>query len=131
MWLGFLDKFTVFAALGDPCNPNAQTNPFFGFPVWWKYIKTGEMDGFGNCTPKIDFPDGAWAIAFAVIDMLLYLAGIVAVVAIIISGVMYITSQGNVEKTTSARRRIITALLGLGIVLIASLFVGFIGNEIG
>ena len=132
MWLAFLYKFTFFAKIGDACNPNTANpdNKFFGFPHWWKYITTGEKDGFGNCTPKVDFPDGLWAISFAVIDMLLYLAGIVAVIAIIASGVMYITSMGNVEKTTSARRRIINSLLGLAIVLIASLLVGFIGNSI-
>ena len=131
MWQALLHNLPFFAKIGDACDPAAKANPFFGFPHWWEYIETGEKDGFGNCTPKVDFPDGLWAIAFAVIDMLLYLAGIVAVVALIVSGVIYITSQGNIEKTTSARRRIINSLLGLAIVLIASLLVGFIGNEIG
>ncbi len=133
MWLGFLDKITFFAKIGDPCDPNKAnpSNPFFGFPHWWQYIHTGEKDGFGNCIPKPDLPNGLWSIAFAVIDMLLYLAGIVAVVSIIISGIMYITSMGNTEKTTAARRRIVNSLVGLAIVLSASLLVSWVGNKIG
>jgi hypothetical protein len=131
MWPVYLYKLSYFDAIGDPCNPNANTNPFFGFPHWWQYINNGERDGFGNCIPKPKIPEGLWAIALAVVDMLLYLAGIVAVVALIISGIMLITSAGNSEKATAARRRIINALVGLAIVLIASLVVGFIGNSIG
>lgn len=105
-------------------------NDFFGFPVWWKYIKPQPKPP--NCEIKIsNFPNDLWAIAFAVIDMLLYLAGIVAVVAIIIAGIMYITSMGNIEKTTAARKRIINSLIGLAIVLIAAPIVAFIGNRLG
>ena len=129
MWAALFHKFSFFAAVGDACTPSAG-NSFFGFPVWWEYITTGEEDYIGKCTPKPDFPDGIWAIAFAIVDMLLYLAGIVAVVMIIVAGVSYITAAGNVEKTTSARRRIINSLIGLAIVLIASVFVAFVGNSI-
>lgn len=130
----------LFAALpkGINCNPNDPKfnpdNSFFNFPHWWQYITNGQIDSTvtpARCTPVVDFPNGLWAIAFAVIDILLYLAGIVAVVAIIIAGISFITSQGNVEKTTAARRRIVNSLIGLAIVLIASLIVGFVGNEIG
>lgn len=132
MW-PVLDKLIFFAKIGDACDPNKAnpSNPFFGFPHWWEYIHNGEMDGFGNCVPKPALPGGLWAIAFAVIDMLLYLAGIVAVISIIIAGVMYVTSLGNTEKTTAARRRIVNSLIGLAIVLSASLLVSFIGSQIG
>ena len=115
-----------------PCDPNKlDNNPFFGFPHWWKYIKNGNYDGVGNCTPTVQFPQGVWAIAFAVVDMLLYLAGIVAVVSIVIAGVSYITAAGNADTITSARKRIVNSLIGLAIVLVASAVVGFIGNAIG
>ena len=88
------------------------------------------MDGFGNCTPVVNMPGGIWAIAFAVIDMLLYLAGIVAVISIIIAGIMFITSGGNSEKAASARRRIVNSVIGLIIVVTASVLVSYIGNTI-
>lgn len=128
-----LFKLHNFAAFNiGPCDPNKVDNsPFFGFPHWWKYVKTGNYDGLGNCTPTVNFPGGIWAIAFAVIDMLLYLAGLIAVVSIIIAGISYITSAGNSDQATSARKRIQNALIGLAVVVIASAVVSFIGNSVG
>lgn len=115
-----------------PCDPTQVDHAsFFGFPPWWKYIRSGNYDGVGNCTPSVTFPTGIWNITFAVIDMLLYLAGIVAVVSIIIAGTGYITAAGNAESITKSRKRIINSLIGLAIVIIASAAVSFIGNAIG
>ena len=129
----FLFKLTNFAAFNvGPCDPNQVNNhPFFGFPHWWKYIKTGNYDGLGNCAPTVHFPDGIWVIAFAIIDMLLYLAGLVAVISIVIAGISYITAAGSADKITASRKRIVNSLLGLAIVVIASAVVSFIGNTVG
>jgi hypothetical protein len=117
---------------GQACDPNKVTQyPFFGFPHWWRYINKGEYDGLGHCVPKVDVPNGLWQIALAVIDMLLYVAGIVAVISIIIAGITYITAAGSADKITASRKRIVNALLGLAVVLIASALVSFIGNAIG
>ena len=117
----------VFFAQNRPCQIDEQ--PFFGFPPWWKYLDT-EVDTLGHCSPAFDFPNDTWAVLFAVIDMLLYVSGIVAVVMIIVSGVGYILSSGNVEKATEARRRAINSLIGLGVVLIAAATVSFIGKSL-
>ncbi|MBA3757251.1 hypothetical protein H0X09_00065 [Candidatus Saccharibacteria bacterium] len=117
--------------IGDACDLDQSKNPFFGLPRWWKYIKDGERDGLGNCTPKVKFPDDVWAIAFAIIDMMLYAAGILAVIYIIIAGVAYMTSDGNPEKAASARKRILNAIFGLVIVMMATVVVSFIGRAIG
>jgi hypothetical protein len=106
-------------------------NAFFGFPPWWKYIKDTETDALGTCVPKFNFPTDTWAVGLAVIGMLLYLAGIVAVASIIIAGISYITAGGQPEKTAAARKRIYNALIGLAIVLTASGVVAFIGNKVG
>jgi len=135
MWLAILPKLYLAAAsfnTGQACDPTkVKQYPFFGFPHWWKYITKGEYDGLGHCIPKVDIPGGLWSIGLAVIDMLLYLAGIVAVISIIIAGISYITAAGSSDQITSARKRIINSLLGLAIVLIASAVVSFIGNAIG
>lgn len=131
MWL-LLPKFNYLAVISN-CNPNKDNTgySFFGFPHWWEYISTGQKDLFGKCTPVVNLPQGAWAIAFAVVDMLLYLAGLVAVISIIIAGIQYIIATGSTDKNTSARKRIQNSLIGLAIVLIASSVVSFIGNKIG
>lgn len=127
---------SIFFAInrGDPkwCDPRAgSSNDFFGFPHWWEYIGNGEKDAFGKCVPWVSFPDGLWAIGLAAVDILLTLAGIVAVVMIIIAGINYITSMGNPEKGVSARKKITNSLIGLGIVLLASAVVSFIGRNVG
>ncbi|MBI4034316.1 hypothetical protein HY380_00285 [Candidatus Saccharibacteria bacterium] len=76
-------------------------------------------------------PGDIWLIGLAIIDMLLRVAGFIAIISIIAAGVSYITAGGSVEKTASARKRIYNALIGLGIVFAASGFVAFIGNKLG
>lgn len=133
MMLPFLSKISTFAAFNTgPCDPNQVVqHPFFGFPHWWEYVHKGNFDGLGHCTPNVEFPAGVWPIVLAVTDMLLYLAGLVAVVSIIVAGVSYMLSMGNVEKAVSARKRIVNSLIGLVIVLTASGLVAFIGNRLG
>jgi hypothetical protein len=107
-----------------------QSNSFFGLPSWWKFVPNTTTDGLGQCVPDFHFPNDIWAVALAVIDMLLWVAGIVAVISIIIAGVNFITSAGNPENAASARRRLVNALLGLLIALVAIGFISFIGNSI-
>ena len=127
------EKLSFFAAFntGQPCTPNQRGNSFFGFPHWWKYVKEGEWDGLGNCVPKVSFPEGMWPVAFAVVDMLLYAAGVLAVIFIIIGGLSYMTAEGNPEKAASARRRILNAIIGLAIVILAVPLVSYLGDKIG
>jgi hypothetical protein len=120
-----------FGSTGDPCQlPGSGTNSFFGFPHWWKYLN-GQIDSLGKCAPVIHPPGGLWAIALAVIDILLRLAGIAAVISIIIAGISYIGAAGASDKITAARKRIVNSLIGLAIVLIAAAVVSFIGNSLG
>jgi len=117
----------LFAAPGQACT--VQNRPFFGLPHWWKYLD-GQRDLLNKCVPVFDFPGDTWRVLFAIIDMLLRIAGIAAVIFVIAGGVAYMLTQGNPEKGASARRRITNALIGLGIVLIASAVVSFIGNSL-
>ena len=104
---------------------------FFFLPPWWEYLPTGEVDGLGVCSPTIVFPDGILPIGLAVLDMLLRLAGFIAVISIIIAGVQHIFSGGDVQKAASARKRIWNSFIGLAIVMVATLFVTFVGRQIG
>ncbi|MBX4197635.1 hypothetical protein KW801_03730 [Candidatus Saccharibacteria bacterium] len=120
----------IFAAVGDACTlPGSGVRSFFGFPHWWKYL-SGQVDPIGKCSPAFSFPSDTWAVGLAIIDMLLRLAGIVAVVSIIIAGIGYITAAGSADKITSSRKRIVNSLLGLAVVLAASAVVSFIGNSL-
>jgi len=124
---------TLSVAFGASCDPN-KANPqsnFFSFPHWWKYIHTGTGDALGACTPSVTIPGGLLPIGLAVIDILLYFAGIAAVISIIIAGISYIMAAGSSDKITAARKRIVNSLIGLAIALVAIMVVSFIGNSLG
>jgi hypothetical protein len=111
-------------------NCPGYNNSFFGFPHWWRYLDI-QKDALGKCAPVVHMPGGLWAIGLAVIDILLRLAGIAAVLSIIIAGISYIGAAGSSDKITAARKRIVNSLIGLAIVLAASGIVSFIGNRLG
>lgn len=55
----------------------------------------------------------------AIIGVITGLAGLIAVIFIIIGGVGYITSSGNPEKMDKAKHTLVYALIGLVIVIAA------------
>lgn len=104
---------------------------FFFLPPWWEYAKKVTVDGLGQCVPNFSFPGDGWAIVLFAVDVLLRLAGFLAVISIIIAGISYMTSLGNPEKITSARKRIVNSIIGLTIALIATAIVSFLGKHLG
>jgi hypothetical protein len=121
----FFASLTNFIFAAAPC---AKPKFFFLVP-WYQYLDLSQ-DSIGKCTPNFHFPGDIWLVGLAIIQMLLSLAGFVAVISIIIAGFEYLTTQGNAEKGVAARKRIINALVGLAIVLIATGLVSFIGNTL-
>lgn len=115
------------AAAPNPCTSHPL---FFVVPPWWEYL-TQQPDALGQCSPVFHMPGDLWLVGLAVLDMLLRLAGFLAVISIIVAGIEYIVATGNPEKITNARRRIIYALSGLAIALVATAVISFIGRAFG
>lgn len=125
-----LAKFPLlahFAAAAKPAPCTLNGGDFLGLPHWWQYL-SGVPDGAGGCSPAVNSPSDILPIVLAVINILLHLAGFVAVIAVIYSGVSYILAIGNPEKITSSRKGIQNALIGLALVMIAAQIVAFIGK---
>jgi len=125
-------KFSPFIFAADPC-AGSKKNLFFFLPPWYEYLKM-EQDPLGKCVPVMHFPSdlsSVWGIGLGVIDILLRLAGFVAVGSIIFAGIEYMTTLGNAEKGVSARKRIVNSIIGLSIVLVAIGLVKFIGSNVG
>ncbi len=120
--------FIFLAASAPVCTITKSS--FFGFPHWWEYLGT-EKDPLGKCVPAFNFPGDTWLVGLAIIDMLLRLAGLAAVISIIVAGISYITAAGSSDKITASRKRIVNSLLGLGVVLVATAAVSFIGSRLG
>ena len=97
-------------------------------PTWYEYVP---LDG--EC--KVDSTQANGSIVVLVMlgifDMLLFLAGFIAVIMVIVGGYKLLTSNGEPQKIAAARTTIINALVGLVIAFIGSQIVGFIASRLG
>jgi len=93
---------------------------FFDVPTWYKYIS---CDGDGN--PELQNISDVWGVVAGAIDILLYVAGVAAVLFIIYGGIKFIISQGAPDKLSQARQTLIYAAAGLIISVAARAIVNF------
>lgn len=115
----------VTAATAESCSKSASS--FLGFPTWYKYLNPVYQNG--QCVLNTNMPDDLGKIGLALVEIFLRLAGLVAVIFVVYGGFNYITSQGEPDKTKSARQRIVNALIGLVITTVATVIVSFLGRE--
>jgi hypothetical protein len=84
----------------------------------------------GNCNTSPATEPKVGSVLANVLNIISVVAGIIAVVMIIISGVKFITSQGDAGKVASARSTVIYAVIGLVIVVISQALVFFIVDRV-
>jgi hypothetical protein len=65
----------------------------------------------------------------AAVNILSYLAGILAIIMIILSGFRYITSAGDSSKVSAAKNTLIYALIGVVIAALAQLLVRYVMTQ--
>lgn len=63
---------------------------------------------------------------YNVSNTLLWFAGVIAIIIIIVSGIKIITSSGSEEKVKSGKQTLIGALIGLAIVILTYTIVNFV-----
>lgn len=80
-----------------------------------------------NCSDK---GKGLDTILTAALQILSLVVGIVAVIMIIIAGLRYITSGGDANGISSAKRTLIYALVGLVVVALAQTIVHFVLSKV-
>ena len=59
-------------------------------------------------------------------DVILYIAGAIAVIMLIIGGIRYVVSGGDSKKVTDAKNTVLYAIIGLVIVFLAYAIVHFV-----
>ena len=112
---------------------------FFGLPSWYNYLSKGGYTYFNTLTqhceirdiPAPDVPEAGGLIALGIVDILFRVAAFVAVGYVIYGGIQFITAQGEADRVKKARQTIINSLIGLGITMISTGLVAFIGTRIG
>ncbi len=115
-------KFAITA-----CKPGGS---FLGFPTWYKYLDSETVAG--RCTPKIDLlhnPTQIAGVVFAIVEIMLRIAALVAIGFVVSGGVQYMTSQGQPEQTNKARSTIVNALIGLVIAVSATAIITFVAGR--
>lgn len=65
-----------------------------------------------------------------VVDILLFIIGVLSVIMLIIGGIRYTTSNGNPEQIKAAKSTIMYAVIGLIIAILAFAIVNFVVNNI-
>lgn len=63
-------------------------------------------------------------------NTLLFIAGAIAVVMIVLGGLKYITSNGNADQVKSAKNTIMYAVIGLVVAIAAYAIVGFVIDQL-
>lgn len=71
--------------------------------------------------------DGALA---HIANIVVYVAGVAAVIIIIVSGLRYLTSGGDSSATESAKKTIIGAVIGLAVIVLAKTIITYVVQKL-
>lgn len=119
-----LDHLQNFAAA---CNAGGS---FFDFPTWYKYLDCSSPGSVALPAGASIF-DALPLIILAIVEILLRIAGLVAIAFVVYGGVQYVTSQGEPDRVAKSKGTIINALVGLIISTFAIAIVAFVGQRVG
>lgn len=79
-----------------------------------------------SCESKDETESSAKKIIKFVITVISFLAGVIAVVMIIVSGFKFVTSNGDSNSLSSSKKSLIYAIIGLLVVAMAQIIVKFV-----
>ena len=109
------------------CDPErAGVAELLSLPFWYENLQC-EDGGEGGVV--FESLADIWIVAGNLINIMLYIAGIVSVLFLIWGGIKYITSQGDSGSIETAKKTIMYALGGLVLAILASTLVGFIAGQ--
>ena len=86
-------------------------------------VDTAQGDGVPD---ELDGEDG---VVTQIINVFLYIIGIISVIMLIFGGFLYITSAGNPEKVKNAKNTIMYAIIGLIIAIFAYAIINWVVTQ--
>lgn len=89
------------------------------------YLAAAQVDPDSVNIPKV----GASQVVGDVLNLVYFVGGIVAVIMIIVSGLLYVISEGDPSKTKRAKDGILYSVVGLVIILSAFVITRFVVGE--
>lgn len=131
----FWQSLVYFAATTPDCAADKKMKLFGIIPKWYQYLPYELSSTTGNCEITLDLrtsagPTQFWFIGLSIVEILLRIAGLLAVIFIIYGGFKLVTSQGEPDAAKAARNTITNALIGVVIAVLGSSIVHFIATRI-
>jgi Type IV secretion system pilin len=119
--LSFSAVNAAFDPLNEACtNPNGNSQRVNDSPT------CNQASTQGNTDPIA----GQGGVINKAANLVALVAGIGAVVMIVLGGIFYITSGGDSQKAAAARSRIISGLIGLVVIALAWAIIGIVTGKI-
>ncbi|MFA6493384.1 MAG: pilin [Patescibacteria group bacterium] len=87
----------------------------------------GNLGTINLGTPKVTSAEG---LIVTVINWLLALGGTLAVVAIIYSGIIYITAGADEAKAENAKKNLVWAITGIVVILLSLVLINWISSTV-
>src|SRR5262249_30019154 len=89
--------------------------------------QSGLSSVFGNSS-EIGRAQTPRQLIVAIIRIMLFFAGLVAVVFVIIGGYFYVTAQGNEEQAEKGKNTLVNALIGIILIVLSYVIVTVVSN---
>lgn len=119
--------FFQISHFSSASNCSTSQSNVLGFPNWYRGLQCEDGGSGGVVFEELN---DLWIIVANVLDISLRLAGIIAVLFLIIGGISYIMSQGEPANLQKAKTIIVNSIIGLVVAIMASTIVGFIAGSL-
>ncbi len=92
----------------------------------------GAGAGAGKYIPDVDLPEGdgtgVLGIARKIMKWLLTLVGIIAIIAFVIAGILYLTAAGDEDQIGRAKKAMINSIIGVIVALLGLIVLKAVDN---
>lgn len=123
MGLALTPKVAMAESCGDAT--------FFGLKSWYAHLECENGNIAQSNFEGDNLSKSIWTIVLTVLADLFFVAGLLAVVLIIVSGIQFITSGGDPGAAAKAKKSLTGTIVGLVICLLAHVIVNTIMNLVG
>ncbi|MBI3231918.1 MAG: hypothetical protein HYZ51_02465 [Candidatus Doudnabacteria bacterium] len=113
---------SVLTALG-PAAAFAQSDVSRGLNSIRLLFPIGGISGSQTLT-------GPTGLIYRIVSLLLFVAGALAVVFVIIGGYQYITSAGNEEQSEKGKKTLLNAIIGIVVIVLSYVIINVVVNTI-